>query len=85
MTVLQELVNDFLAQERIAVVGVRTTVEDAANSIYDKFKGAGYEVFAVNPKADTYKGEPCYPSIKEIPGGVQAAMSNKRYGYIDGW
>ncbi|HKJ27807.1 MAG TPA: CoA-binding protein [Anaerolineales bacterium] len=74
MATLKALVEDFLTQERIAVVGVRSTVEDAANSIYDKFKGAGYDVFAVNPKTDTYKGEPCYPSVKEIPGGVQAAM-----------
>lgn len=74
MANLQELVKDFLAQERIAVVGVRTTVEDAANAIYDKLKGAGYQVFAVNPKAESYKGEPCYPSVKDIPGGVQAAM-----------
>lgn len=74
MTELRELVDSFLAQERIAVVGVRTTVEDAANSIYDKLKGAGHQVFAVNPKAEEYKGDPCYSSVKEIPGGVQAAM-----------
>jgi len=71
---LQSLVDDFLAQDRIAVVGVRSTVEDAANSIYQKFKGAGYQVFAVNPSAAEFKGDPCYPSVKEIPGGVQAAM-----------
>lgn len=74
MSNLQNLVDDFLAQERIAVVGVRTTTEDAANSIYQKLKDAGYQVFAVNPSASEYKGEPCYPSVKEIPGGVQAAM-----------
>ena len=74
MAELKELVDSFLAQDRIAVVGVRTTVEDAANSIYDKLKGAGHQVFAVNPKAEEYKGDPCFPSVKEIPGGVQAAM-----------
>ena len=49
MSSLQELVDSFLAQERIAVVGVRTTKPDAADSIYDKFKDNGYRVFAVNP------------------------------------
>ena len=58
MSALKTLVDSFLAQDRIAVVGVRTTMEDAANSIYDKLKGAGYQVFAVNPKTDTFKGEP---------------------------
>ncbi len=74
MSNLHELVDDFLAQDRIAVVGVSTTKEDAANSIYKKFKGAGYQVFAVNPTATEFKGDPCYPSVKDIPGGVQAAM-----------
>ncbi len=74
MTTLQTLVDDFLAQKRIAVVGVSSTVEDAANAIYKKLQDAGYEVFAVNPKTDEYKGAPCYPSVKVIPGGVQAAM-----------
>ncbi len=74
MSSLQELVESFLAQERIAVVGVRTTKPDAADSIYDKFKDNGYRVFPVNPKTKVYKGEPCYPTIEEIPGGVQAAM-----------
>lgn len=74
MSTLQEMVDSFLAQERVAVVGVRTTMEDAANGIYDKFKDNGYQVFAINPKTDSFKGDPCYPSVKEIPGGVQAAM-----------
>ncbi len=74
MSSLQTLVDNFLAQERIAVVGVRTTQEDAANSIYKKLKDAGYQVFAVNPSTSEYKGDPCYPSVKEIPGGAQAAV-----------
>ena len=74
MSNLQVLVDDFLEQERIAVVGVRTTTEDAANAIYKKLKGAGYQVFAVNPSATDYKGDPCYPNVKDIPGGVQAAV-----------
>ncbi len=74
MSELQSMVDSFLAQKRIAVVGVRTTVEDAANGIYDKFKKHGYQVFPINPKTTEYKGEPCYPSVKDIPGGVQAVM-----------
>lgn len=74
MDKLKGLVDDFLAQERIAVVGVRTTTADAGDSIYDKLVKHGYQVFPVNPKTDEYKGVPCYPSVRDIPGGVQAAM-----------
>lgn len=72
---LQVLVDNFLAQKRIAVIGVSTTSADAADAIYKKLKDTGdYEVFAVNPKAQSYKGDPCYPSVKDIPGGAQAAV-----------
>lgn len=74
MSKLQERVDQFLAQERIAVVGIRTTMEDAANGIYRKLKDTGYQVFAVNPKTTEFEGDPCYPSVNQIPGGVQAAV-----------
>lgn len=74
MSNLQSLVDDFVAQDRIAVVGVSTKNEEAANMIYKKFKGAGYEVFAVNPTTEVFKGDPCYPSVKDIPGGAQAVV-----------
>ena len=35
---------------------------------------AGHEVIAVNPNAQTFEGEPCYPDVKSIPGGVDAVM-----------
>jgi predicted CoA-binding protein len=74
MLTMKEATDEFLAQKRIAVVGVRTTTQDAANAIYKKFKDAGYEVFAVNPKTDSYYGDPCYPDLQSIPGGVDGAV-----------
>ena len=75
MTTMKELVAGFLAQERIAVVGVRRESPDAADAIYDKLKGKGeYQVFPVNPNAEEYKGEKCYPSVSAIPDGVDAVV-----------
>lgn len=67
-------VQEFLAQRRIAVAGVSRTATAPANAIYQKLKGAGYEVFAVNPNAETFDGAPCYPSLAAIPGGVDGAV-----------
>ena len=53
MPELQPLVEDFLAQKKIAVVGVsRTDSNSPANLIYRKLRDAHYRVFAVNPRAD---------------------------------
>lgn len=74
MATLNELAKDFLAQKRIAVVGVRRTQEDAANLIYKALRSKGHEVFPVNPNMQSFAGDPCYPSVKAIPGGVDGAV-----------
>lgn len=67
MATIDELVQDFLAQKCIAVTGVSLKREDAANANYRKFKQAGYTVYAINPNAPHFEGEPCYPDLKSLP------------------
>jgi len=74
MSTLKEAVKDFLSQKRIAVAGVSGTRDIQANRIYRKFCEAGYQVFAVNPKAETVEGDPCYPDLISIPGGVDGVV-----------
>lgn len=74
MTELQEAIDDFLSQRRIAVAGVSRGGDAPANLIYRKLKGAGYEVFAVNPKTDEVEGDRCYPALADIAGGVDAVV-----------
>src|SRR5215813_6739771 len=72
---LEVKVNDFLSQKRIAVTGVsRTPGAAAANGIYRRLREVGYEVFAVNPNADTVEGDTCYHDVKSIPQGVDAVI-----------
>jgi predicted CoA-binding protein len=63
---LNELVNIFLAQKKIAVVGVSDRRETGCNSIYSKFKHSGYKVFPVNPRLTTFEGQTCYPDLRSI-------------------
>jgi hypothetical protein len=67
MTKLDTLVQDFLAQKKIAVVGVSDKRETGCNLGYRNFKAAGYTVSAVNPRLTTFDGAPCYPDLKSIP------------------
>ena len=67
MDKIDEMVEEFLAQKKIAVVGVSETRDTGCNLNYDKFKAAGYTVYAVNPNTDSYKGDPCYPDLASIP------------------
>ena len=74
MAKIDELVEDFLAQKKIAVVGVSDKRETGCNLGYRKFKAAGYDVYAVNPRITTFEGDPCYPDLKSIPEKPEAVF-----------
>ena len=44
----QQLIEEFLAQKRIAVAGVSRDSRQPANAIFRRLLSAGHEVFAVN-------------------------------------
>ena len=67
MAKIDKMVQDFLAQKKVAVVGVSDKRETGCNLAYTKFKENGYQVFAVNPRISAYNGAPCYPDLKSIP------------------
>ena len=75
MTTVAEAAKDFLAQRRIAVAGVsRDAKGHGGNYIYGRLKARGYEVFAINPNADTVEGDVCFRSLDAIPGGVDGVV-----------
>lgn len=74
MNQFDELAKEFLAQKRIAVAGVSRNANEAANGIYRTLRDKGYEVFAVNPQADSVENDPCFPNMQAIPGGVDGAI-----------
>lgn len=67
MAKIDSLVQAFLDQKKIAIVGVSDKRETGCNLAYTKFKDAGYQVFAVNPRITSFNGAPCYPDLKSIP------------------
>jgi len=67
MEKIDVMVQNFLSQKRIAVVGVSDKRETGCNLAYKNFKENGYEVFPVNPRILTYDGVACYPDLRSIP------------------
>jgi predicted CoA-binding protein len=74
MTSFEAMAKDFLSQERIAVAGVSGTGQGTANSIYCALRDAGYEVYPLNPNAETVEGDACYPSLRAVPQPVDGVM-----------
>jgi uncharacterized protein len=74
MAKLDTMVQDFLAQKKIAVVGVSDKRDTGCNLAYQKFKENGYQVFPINPRISTYDDVTCYPDLKSIPEKPEAVF-----------
>jgi uncharacterized protein len=76
---IKEAASLFLASRRVAVTGVsRNPKSYGSNFVYQRLRERGYEVFAVNPNAYEVEGDPCYPNLRSIPGGVAAVVIGTR-------
>jgi uncharacterized protein len=79
MPTIDEATAEFLADRRVAVTGVsRNPKGHGSNTVYQRLRERGYEVFAVNPNARQVEGDPCYPNLASITGGVDAVVIGTR-------
>ena len=75
MTTIKDAASEFLAHKRVAVTGVsRTPGSHGSNVVYKRLRDRGYDVFAVNPNADSVEGDRAYHDLRSIPGGVEAVV-----------
>lgn len=67
---MQDLIKEFMAQKKFAVIGATDNPEKYGNRVVKDLKKRGYEVFPVNPRLKEVEGLTCYPSISNIPDKV---------------
>jgi predicted CoA-binding protein len=72
----KKLVEEFLSQKIIAVVGVSRKKTKFGNAIFNELKQNGYKVYPVNPHINTFEGEVCYPDILSLPEKVDGVVFN---------
>lgn len=73
MTIRQEI-DTFLAQKRIAVVGVSRDEKDFTRAVFAEFVKRGYEVVPVNPNAAEIAGQRCYAHVQDITPPVSGVL-----------
>jgi len=64
---MQDLIKEFMAQKKFAVVGATDDTKKYGHEIFKNLKRRGYEVYPVNPRLKELEGTKCYPSITDIP------------------
>jgi len=79
MQKMKQAAAGFLAGKRVAVTGVsRNPGPHGSNAVYKRLRDRGYQVFAVNPNAEQVEGDPSYPDLRSIPGGVDWVVIGTR-------
>lgn len=63
----RELIDEAVSKKVWAIVGASENSDKFGNRIYRNLKQAGYEVYGVNPNAETADGDPVYPTLADLP------------------
>jgi len=69
-----DIIEDFLAQKRIAMVGLSRDPKHFSVSLYQELRKQGYEVIPVNPQAKEVLGQPCFARVQDVQPPVTGAL-----------
>lgn len=70
----RELIDDFLKQKRVAVVGVSRNSKDFTRVMFRELVKRGYDAIPVNPNADEIEGRQCYARLQAITPPADGAL-----------
>jgi predicted CoA-binding protein len=66
--------NDFLAQRRLAVVGVSRDPHDFSRGLFRELLRRGYDLVPVNPAGGVVEGLPCARRVQDVQPPVDGAL-----------
>jgi predicted CoA-binding protein len=68
-------IQDFLAQKRIAVVGVSHDPKDISRGLLRTLRERGYDAVAVNPQLESIENAPCFARLEDITPPVDGVLA----------
>ena len=78
-----EQLREILSHSRVlAVVGLSPRPERASHYVATSLQHAGYRIVPVNPALKEVLGEPCHPSLTEIPERVDMVIIFRRPEFV---
>ena len=67
-------VQDFVAQRKLAIVGISRKRAKFGNMAFKELRKKGYKLFPVHPEAESIEGERCYPALNSLPEPVDGVL-----------
>jgi len=74
MTTTRADIDNFLAQRRLAMVGVSRNPKDFSRGLFRELRRRGYDVIPINPHAGEIEGKPCCARLQDVLPPVEAAL-----------
>jgi uncharacterized protein len=69
-----EIIEDFLAQKRIAMAGVSRDPLNFSVKLFEELCRRGYDVVPVNPNTAEVQGRQCFARVQDIQPPVEAVL-----------
>lgn len=69
-----ETIEDFLAQKRIAMIGISHDSANFSSILFEEFCRRGYDMVPVNPNLPEAQGRHCFARVQDINPPVDAAI-----------
>ena len=69
-----EAIHEFLAQKRIAIIGVSREPRSFSVMLFQELCRCGYDVVPVNPHTPNVLGHPCFARVEDVTPPVKAAL-----------
>jgi predicted CoA-binding protein len=69
---MNPLIEQFVLQKRIAVVGMSRSGKKFGNMAAKELKAKGYEIFAIHPEVTEVDGFACSPNLTSLNGKIDA-------------
>ena len=69
-----ELIDDFMAQKRLTIIGVSRNEKDFSRALFREFLQRGYDAIPVNPNATVVEGRRCFARVGDITPGIGSVL-----------
>ena len=73
-TISLETINNFLAQKRIAMVGISREPRSISVSLFEELCRRGYDMVPVNPNTPNVLGRRCFARLQDVEPRVDTAL-----------
>ncbi|MGL1890049.1 MAG: CoA-binding protein [Spirochaetaceae bacterium] len=71
----REAIDTFLSVKKFAIAGVSRNENKTGSAFLKELTGKGLDVVGVNPHMKVIHGKPCFPSVSELPDGIESILT----------